>query len=148
MSIHLQSSMLDETFSSIGSGVDMKVKLLWHSMARRLVVAGRAIGRFFSPFPPIEPGARFTPNFRVHASYGRFVFNMHALAPRLDPACQVEVHDAYTGAKMAQADWPARHPGEMALIAKALRRPRAASSTRGRTTLPSAKSGGLPVRGR
>jgi hypothetical protein len=148
MSIHLQSSMLDETFSSIGSGVDMKVKLLWHSTARRLVVAGRAIGRFFGPFPPVEPGARFTPNFRVHASYGRFVFSMHALAPRLDPACQVDVHDAYTGAQAAQVDWPARHPGEMALLAKAPRRPSAASSTRGRTILPSARSDGLPVRSR
>jgi hypothetical protein len=106
MSIHLQSSLLDGTFSSIGPGVDMKVKLPWRSMARRLVVTRRAIGRVFGPFPPIEPGARFTPNFRVNASYGRFVFSMHALAPRLDPACQVEVHDAYTGAQPVERTSP------------------------------------------
>ena len=101
----------------------MKVSLIWRSATSRLVVAGRAIGRFFGPFPPIEPGATFTPEFRVHASYGRFVFSMHALAPRADPLCHADVHDAIQGSQVKQTDWPARHPGEMALIATAQRRP-------------------------
>jgi hypothetical protein len=50
----------------------MKVSSLWRSAACRLVGVGRAIGRFFGPFPPIEPGAHFTINqgadFRFHAS--------------------------------------------------------------------------------
>ena len=72
----------------------MKFDLLWRSAIRHLVGAGRATGRFLGPFPPVEPGARFTPGFRVHASYGRFVFGMHALAPRPEPLSQADVHDA------------------------------------------------------
>jgi hypothetical protein len=102
----------------------MKVALLWRSAVRPLVGAGRAIGRFFAPFPPPEPGARFTPDFRVHASYGRFVFGLHAFAPRQEPFCQTDVHDAIKGAALDPVDWPPRHPGEMALIANAARRPR------------------------
>jgi len=63
----------------------MKVALLWLSAERQLRGAGRALCRFFGPFPPVQPGARFTPGFRVHASYGRFVFNLRALAPRQRP---------------------------------------------------------------
>ena len=82
----------------------MKVALLWRSAVRQLAGAGRAIGRFAGPFPPAEPGARFTPDFRVHASYGRFVFSMHALAPREAPLCQTDVHDAIRGAQAEPAD--------------------------------------------
>ncbi len=107
----------------------MKVALLWLSAVRKLEGAGRAIGRFFGPFPPTEPGAHFTPVFRVHPSYGRFVFSMHALAPRADSLRQVDVHDAFTQAHAEVSDWPARHPGEMALIAGTPRRPKAVSSS-------------------
>src|SRR5471032_1000795 len=102
----------------------MKVSLLWGATARSLVRVGRAIGRFFGPFPPIEPDAAFTPEFRLNASYGRFVFSMHALAPRAAPLCQADVHDAIQASQVEQMSWPARHPGEMALIAKADRRSR------------------------
>ncbi len=107
----------------------MNVSLLWRLAEQRLVHAGRAIGRFFGPFPPVEPGARFSPNFRVHASYGRFVFSMHVLAPRQDPLSQADVHDAIPGSQVRQMAWPARNPGEMALIAKEKRQPRMASSS-------------------
>ena len=102
----------------------MKVAFLWRLAVRQLHGAGRAIGRFLGPFPPAGPDARFTPDFRVHASYGRFVFSMHALAPRQEPLCQSDVHDALNGSGSAQANWPARHPAEMALIAGASRRTR------------------------
>jgi hypothetical protein len=106
----------------------MKVSLLWRSAARSLVRTGRAIGRYFGPFPPTEPGAHFTINqgadFRFHASYGRFVFRLHTPAPRTDPLSQADVQDAFAGARIKQSDWPARHPGEMALVANAPRRPR------------------------
>ena len=72
----------------------MRVALLWRSALRQLQGALRATRRFFGPFPVAEPDARFTPGFRVHASYGRFVFSMHALAPRQEPLCQVGVHAA------------------------------------------------------
>ena len=101
----------------------MKVALSWQSAVRQLRGAGRAIARFFGPFAPVEPGARFTPGFRVHASYARFVFSLHALAPRQEPLCQADVHDAIKGSDVHRTDWPARHPGEMASIANASRRP-------------------------
>ena len=72
----------------------MNVALRWLSAVRQLRDAGRATGRFLGPFPPVEPGSRFTPEFRVHASYGRFVFSLHALAPRPEPLSHVDVHDA------------------------------------------------------
>ena len=97
----------------------MKVSFHGGSTARSLVRAGRAIGRFFGPFPPAEPGARFSPDFRVHASYGRFVFSMHALAPRQEPLSQADVHDAIQGSQVKQ----------MALIAKTNRQPGTASSS-------------------
>jgi hypothetical protein len=77
----------------------------------------------------MESGATFTPELRLNESYGRFVFSMHALAPRAAPLCQADVHDAIQGSQVEQTPWPARHPGEMALIAKANRRPRTASSS-------------------
>lgn len=82
----------------------MKAALLWRSAVRQLAGAGRAIGRFAAPFPPAGPGARFTPGFRVHASYGRFVFSMHALASREAPNCQMDVHDAIRAAQVEPAD--------------------------------------------
>lgn len=95
----------------------MKVAFLWRLAVRQLDGAGRAIGRFLGPFPPAGPEAEYTPDFRVHASYGRLVFSMHALAPRQEPFCQADVHDAIEGSDPGQAKWPARHPAEMALIA-------------------------------
>ena len=86
----------------------MKVALLWQSAVRRLCGAGRATGRFLGPFPPVEPGAKFTPGFRVHASYGRFVFGLHALAPRQEPLCQADVHDAAKGSDFNLSDRPSR----------------------------------------
>jgi hypothetical protein len=85
----------------------MKVAFLWRLAVRQLDGAGRAIGRFLGPFPPADPDAKFTPDFRVHASYGRFVFSMHALAPRQEPLSQVDVHDAIEGPDSGQAKWPA-----------------------------------------
>ena len=82
----------------------MKVALLWRSAVWQLAGTGHAIGRFAGPFPAAEPGARFTPDFRVHASYGRFVFSMHALAPREAPHCQTDVHDAIQGPQAEPVD--------------------------------------------
>jgi hypothetical protein len=110
----------------------MKFSLPWPSATRRLAAAGRALARLFGPLPPSDPGATFTPGFRVSASYGRFVFSLHALAPRADPLCQADVHDATRRSQAEVNDWPARHPGEMALIAKTQRRPRTASRSGGR----------------
>ena len=102
----------------------MKVAFLWRWAVRQLHGAGRAIGRFLGPFPPAGPDAEYSPDFRVHASYGRLVFGMHALAPRQEPLCPADVHDAIKGSDGVPAKWPARHPAEMALIANASRRTR------------------------
>ena len=77
--------------------------IAWRSVPQRLARIGRAIGRFLGPFPPVEPGARFTPEFRLNASYGRFVFSLHALAPRAESLRQVDVHEAFPAPNAEEA---------------------------------------------
>ena len=99
----------------------MNVALLWRWVVRQLEGAARAAGRFLGPFPPAGPDAKFTPDFRVHASYGRFVFSMHALGPRQEPLFRAGVHTAINGSDSRQKARPPRHRAEMALIANAQR---------------------------
>ncbi len=124
----------------------MKLALPWHSAIRKLKGAGLAIGRFLGPFPPAGPGASFMPAFRVHASYGRFVFSVHALAPREESLRRVDVHDAFTRSRPEQADDPARSSAERVVIVRTPCPPQVVFLSNDRTdpTRQARRSHGLP----
>jgi hypothetical protein len=104
----------------------MKLSSLWKAWAGWLHGKGGAIARFFGPFRPnpedVHSTMRQSADFRFQAAYGRFAFQLHAPASRMDALSQVQVHEAFEGSQPPSPKRPSRSSAEMAQIARMPRR--------------------------